>query len=108
MGMGIQGAIAESQIEVNKASAEKMKVEAIKIAGVDTEKTGVEIQSLSQGIKNQKAQEKLTDMQTNLIGVEYDIKNATINDQIGIVRNTLQKGLNLRQYRLKQKGLPYK
>ena len=43
MGMGIQGAIAQSQIEVNKASAEKMKAEAIKIAGVDTQKTGVEI-----------------------------------------------------------------
>ena len=32
-------------------------------------------------------------MQTNLMGVEYDIKNATINDQIGIVRNEVQKGL---------------
>ena len=40
MGMGIQSAIAQSQIEVNKASAEKMKAEAIKIAGVDTQKTG--------------------------------------------------------------------
>ena len=27
------------------------------------------------------------------MGVEYDVKNATINDQIGIVRNELQKGL---------------
>ena len=36
MGMGIQGAMAQSQIEVNNASAEKMKAEAKKIAGVDT------------------------------------------------------------------------
>ena len=93
MGMGLQGVMAESQIDVNKASAEKMRAEAKKIAGVDTEKTGIEIESLSQGIKNQQAQEKLTDMQTNLLGVEYDVKNATINDQIGIVRNELQKGL---------------
>ena len=34
MGMGVQGAMAQSQIEVNKASAEKMKAEAKKIAAV--------------------------------------------------------------------------
>ena len=93
MGMGIQGAIAESQIEVNEASALKMKAEAKKIAGVDTEKTGVEIESLSQGIQNQKAQERLTEVETNLKGVEYDLKEATLNDSIGIMRNELNAGL---------------
>ena len=72
MGMGIQGAMAVSQIEVNKASAEKMKAEAKKIAGVDTEKTGVEIASLTQGINNQKAEEELTKVmkEVNIIGME--------------------------------------
>ena len=102
--MGIQGAIAESQIEVNNASAEKMKAEAKKIAGVDTEKTGVEIQSLSQGIKNQKAQERLTEMETNLKGVEYDLKEATLNDSIGIVRNELNAGLK-QIYILENQGI---
>lgn len=92
MGMGIQGALAESTIELNKAQADKLKADADKTRGVDTEKTAMETLSLSQGIKNQKAQEKLTDMQTNLIAVEYDIKNATINEQIGIIKNTLETG----------------
>ena len=51
MGMGIQGVMAQSKNDVNKASAEKMRAEDKKIAGVDTEKTGIEIESLSQGIK---------------------------------------------------------
>lgn len=93
MGMGIQGALAESTIELNKANAEKLSAEAKKIGGVDTDKANVEIQSLDQGIKNQKAQERLTEMETNLKGVEYDLKEATLNDSIGIVRNELNAGL---------------
>ena len=32
-------------------------------------------------------------METNLKGVEYDLKEATLNDSIGIVRNELNAGL---------------
>ena len=31
-------------------------------------------------------------MQTNLIGVQYDIQNATINEQIGIIKNQVEIG----------------
>ena len=96
--MDIAGAISqaravESQIKVNEAQADKLKAEADKTRGVDTEKVTTEIASLAQGINNQKAQEKLTEMETNLKGVEYDLKEATLNDSIGIVRNELNAGL---------------
>ena len=55
MGMGIQGAMAESQIEVNKASAEKMKAEAIKIAGVDTDLGKSQIANLNANTGNTEA-----------------------------------------------------
>ena len=107
MGMGVQGAIAESQIEVNKASAEKMRAEAIKIAGVDTQKAGVEIASLTQGINNQKAEEELTNVmkEVNIIGMEeakeriralgYEnkINSSVINEKIKIVQNEAVKGV---------------
>ena len=107
MGMGMQGAIAQSQIEVNEASAQKMKAEAIKIAGVDTEKTGVEIKSLTQGINNQKAEEELTNVMKDVntigmeeakeriraLGYENKINSIVINEKIKIVQNEAVKGV---------------
>lgn len=99
-----QAKAVESQVNLNEAQANKLNVEAKKLAGVDTDKVTTEIASLSQGIQNQKAQEKLTDMETNLKGVEYDLKNATLNDSIGIVRNELNAGLK-QIYILEQQGI---
>lgn len=104
MGMMLQAQKLKSEIKVNEASANKLNAEATKTGGVDTEKGYKEIENLSQGIQNQKAQEKLTDLETSLKGVEYDVKNATINDSIGIVRNELNKGLR-EIYILEQQGI---
>lgn len=99
-----QNRAIESQIQVNEAQADKLKAEADKTRGVDTELGKTQVESLSQGIKNQKAQEKLTEMETNLKGVEYDLKEATLNDSIGIVRNELNAGLK-QIYILENQGI---
>ena len=99
-----QNRAIESQIKVNEAQADKLKAEADKTRGVDTELGKTQVESLSQGIQNQKAQERLTEMETNLKGVEYDLKEATLNDSIGIVRNELNSGLK-QIYILEQQGI---
>lgn len=81
-----------SQIELNKALANKANAEATKTGGVDTTKTTTEIANLEQGIQNQKASQKLTEMQTSLTGIEYDLKNATFDDSMKILKNEAIKG----------------
>ena len=54
-----QNRAIESQIKVNEAQADKLKAEADKTRGVDTDKVETEIASLTQGINNQIAEEEL-------------------------------------------------
>lgn len=91
-GMALQMANMQANTEVAKAQANKLNVEADKLKGVDTDYTKTQTESLAQGITNQKAQTKLTEMQTNLAGIEYDLKNASIEDSINIIRNEKIKG----------------
>jgi len=62
MGMGLQGAMIEAQIENIKANTNKTNVDAGKAAGVDTDLAKTQIASLTQGISNQKAVEALTNI----------------------------------------------
>lgn len=91
-GMAMQMANLQAQTEVAKAQANKLNVEADKLKGADTDLTTMQTQSLAQGIQNQKAQAKLTEMQTSLTGIEYDLKNASLEDSINIIKNEKLKG----------------
>lgn len=94
-GMGMmaqQMALMQAQKNNIEADTNKKNVEADKLKGVDTDLTSMQTQNLAQGIENQKAQKKLTEMQTNLTGIEYDLKNATLEDSKNIIRNEKIKG----------------
>lgn len=91
-GVALQMANMQANTEVAKAQANKLNVEADKLKGVDTDYTKTQTESLAQGITNQKAQAKLTEMQTNLAGIEYDLKNASIEESINIIKNEKIKG----------------
>lgn len=71
--LGGQMALIEKEAKLMEAQAKKTEAEADKIAGVDTEKAGVEIASLLQGIENQKARKQLEEMQTKLTAIQADI-----------------------------------
>jgi hypothetical protein len=81
-GMGIQAMQAQASIELMKAQARATNVHADKEAGVDTEKTKTETQSITQGIENQKAAQALTEAQTNLAKIQGEIQGGTIDEQM--------------------------
>jgi hypothetical protein len=103
--MGLmQAELLGSQAKLNEAEADKAKALADKTRGVDTKLGETQIGSLTQGIENQKAQQKLTEMETDLKGIEYDLKEATFDDSIQIVNNEKNKGLK-QIYILEKEGL---
>lgn len=80
IGMGMQlqqAALMNAQKEVLESQAKLNNVTADKAAGVDTELTKTQTASLTQGIENQKAQERLTNIQSNIQEIEQDIKSQT-------------------------------
>lgn len=70
-------ALAKSQIKLMEAQAKKEEAIADKTAGVDTKEAETRIDSLTQGIENQKAQEQAIKIQNRINEVEERIKNAT-------------------------------
>jgi hypothetical protein len=89
--MGGVDAMTASQIQVNKASAYKMEVEANKLKGVDTELVETNVLSLTQGIENQKAVQELTKVQTAIAEVTLKIQEASSNDQMESLYQAAQK-----------------
>lgn len=67
--------LQNAQIKVLESQANKNNVDAKKAAGVDTELSYKQIESLSQGIENQKAQIKLTEADTYLRNIQSSIEN---------------------------------
>lgn len=93
MGMMMQKAqldLMKAQEEATKATAAKTNVEAQKIGGVDTQLGETQIESLKQGINNQKAQERLTNIESRLKDIQGDIANETIQEQIASVGLEMQ------------------
>lgn len=78
----MQTEMMQAQIELAKSQANKNNVEAEKTAGVDTTKAQTEIQSLTQGISNQKAIEALTHVETELKKVDLGFNKATYQDRV--------------------------
>ena len=64
------------------ATADKTKAETDKLKGADTDLINKQIESLTQGITNQKAQARLTSVQEDLAEFELATKQATFNDTV--------------------------
>lgn len=78
MGMGLQSAMTQAQIDNLKANTEKTKVEAGKIGGVDTQKVETEISKLIQETTNEKVKQ-------GLLEIEKYINNETKEANIDII-----------------------
>lgn len=75
-GMGMMP-LVKAQVDNINMDTYKKKVEADKLAGVDTDKTKAETQSLLQGITNQKTQNELMQIQDSILRNELFEKYST-------------------------------
>lgn len=97
LGMGLMNA----QVQNIKAQTEKTQAETKKLETVDTTKTETEIQSLNQGISNAKAQERLTNLQSEIAQVQASVSRQTINEQMKAWEQIIAKGTEeIRQLQL--------
>ena len=83
-GLGLQLASIASQVALNKSQAEKNKVEADKIAGVDTEVQKATIDNLIAQTSNEKVKKGLILGQIRVADAEEELKsNIVTGKQIG-------------------------
>lgn len=91
MGLGIAGAQASAQLELLKAQKENINADTkVKLGDAANkpiigENLAASTSNLLQGVENAKAQKKLTEVQTDIAGLEKEIKDATFNDVISKV-----------------------
>ena len=89
MGAMLQAQLLEAQKDNIEADTEQKKVNTAKTAGVDTELTKTQTNSLAQGIENQKAQKALTEVETNIAKIEAFNEKEMSEDKInGVMRQT--------------------
>ena len=72
-----QNIMANKQVELMDAQADKARAEAENLRGVDRENKATQTLDLLQGIKNKEAQEVFTRIQSDISKVELQIKNDT-------------------------------
>lgn len=85
MGMMMQQALTQAQIENIKAQTEKTKAETEYTKGPQTAKTTMDIQDIAQGIENKKSEKELTEVQTAIQNIQKQVQGATIEDQIDYI-----------------------
>lgn len=83
--------LMRAQKDLLEAQTEKTKAEAAKTAGVDTQLAGTQIESLTQGIQNQKAQETLTKLENELKSLHLKLKQSTFHDEEQQVHFQMEK-----------------
>lgn len=81
MGM-LQAGLLQAQKENIEADTKLKNTTADKTSGVDTELGKSQIASITQGINNQKAVERLTNLQSDIAEIEQDIKHRTTENAI--------------------------
>lgn len=88
-GMGLQNAMSlrliKAQAEVLESQAEKNKVEATKTAGVDTEQTKANIESIWQGIDNARQAHTLQKLEITMKNIENFEKQASQEDRLDYI-----------------------
>lgn len=94
MGMGLQLQLLKAQKENIEADTLKKKTEATKTGGVDTTLTETQTKSLAEGILNQRAQRKLTELQADLADIDKEIKGRTIEEAIELIDWETQRAAN--------------
>lgn len=88
---GIQLALMKAQKENIEADTKQKEAQAAFTAGVNTEKAQADIASIKQGIKNQVAQEALTDAETILRRLDARYQGETLEARIASVDTLLNK-----------------
>lgn len=92
----MQAAMLKSQKELQDSQAEKNRAEAEKIRGIDTKEGETRVESLTQGIENQKANEILTRIQGELTAVQKEIaetsKEGAINEIMYRSKKIMREG----------------
>lgn len=74
--------LMRAQKENIEADTANKQAQTTKTTGIDTQEAQTRIQSLIQGISNQKAQERLTQIEGNIRQIDELIKSTTKDDQI--------------------------
>lgn len=97
----IAGQEAAADIKLKNAQAENIAAKTPQEAGL----MNVTIESISQGINNQKAQEALTDAQAQTAKLANSIQGETIDDQIATIRATSGAIQNEMQRTVRQNNL---
>lgn len=93
MGSITQAALAVAQSKLIEAQTKKTDAEREKLAGVDTEEAKTRIESLTQGVENQKASQALTKAQTIMQELNNRIGTITESDQTDYITYQTQKAL---------------
>lgn len=96
-GMGIQ-VLTAAQTKLMEAQARNLDADTAKKSGVDTEKTKTEILDLTQGIQNKKANEYLTNAQTESTKLANWITDQSKENRLQEIENSAKLGLiNIRK-----------
>lgn len=91
IGSIIQATMAAAQIGKIKAETENIETDTNKKAGVDTDLAKAQIQSVTQGIENQKAQESLLKAEKIAKDLSNMIQGKSAEDQLDIIKWTGKK-----------------
>lgn len=91
MGMGMQMQLMNAQRRDLEASAKLKEAQADKTSGVDTQEAQTRIQSMTQGIQNQKAQEALTWVQREIAQVQASVQRQTMQEAMETITNLAHK-----------------
>lgn len=95
--MGIQ-MLTSAQMNLMRAQADNLDADTAKKSGVDTEKTKTEILDLTQGIQNKKANEYLTNAQTESTKLANWITDQSKENRLQEIENSAKLGLiNIRK-----------
>lgn len=86
MELGQRTAMQNAQIDLINAQKENVEADTEKKKGVDTQLLQTQIESLTQGIENQKAIETATNLDNDIKRIEYKVRNETLEDAIDTVK----------------------
>lgn len=89
--MGLQLAMIQAQIANTNADTKQKEVETAKTGGVDTAEANTRINSLTQGIENQKAIEQMTKVETELKKLELAGQQRSMEDRMDYIAFTAGK-----------------
>jgi len=87
--MGLQ--LVQAQKELLQAQTAKTIAEKNKTEGVDTQVGQAQAASLTQGVENQKAQQRLTTIQGNIAAIEESMKSESYEDTLDNIYYTARK-----------------